>query len=683
MLNYNLTNNQNSIKSRCLGCLMQNRSNDRHLLIHIKRPELLVALILILFAFVIAVGAIACENDDDDDDSNGDDDTDGDDDDNDVMDDDDAAPAGVPTHPLLDLTNGDIRVPFPSLYFARSDSQAPTGFRLTLKKELPPPLQLVLDVSDGTDLADAIPELDGFSILGSILIPFSGALDLTAWTDDGPGDLQPVGEGFAKLYDITEQPPRPLGLWLSFVEGRNVLVLYPQRPLPPGRRILVCLAGPFKDANGAPVARPELFDAVMKGESGLPDDPLVDDLEELRELIESGEVGVEAEDVLLAFSYWTGSGRAMLHSIREVIDELDSVTPILAEDVVYEDAQTIAGTYLSPEFRVDGIIPLIDSGSAPPIQEEVRLGFRLRLPAQIEGPLPPVIFLHGYGGWRYSAPTMENMAVFSIDAVLHGDRDNYTGDAPYPFLDFRNLRLFRDNIRQTVADHMALARMIEHISADPTGYGLPEELLAEGTLAVVGHSLGCLNGSGFSATDPKVDHLACVAGGGLFSEYQKKSVYGLFMPAAIRGLPPFEAMIFRHMMQAVVDTADPAALAPGLIAETPDGRTPRNVMILEAVGDRSVPNKGTEAIAWSAGLPVSQNAPSNWFGLNQDSVPVAGNLDGGGATGLLFEYEFNVPATEKHGALLSSSLQFQQVHHFLQTAAETGVGVIIDPEAKQ
>ena len=640
----------------------------------------MIAIFLFLAVVVIAAGACSCENDEDEAPSS---DSGGSDDDNNVMDDDDDEPAEKPTHPLLEITTGDVRVPFPSLYFTRSDSHAPTGSRLTLEKKLPETVRLVLDVSDRTDLSLAMPELDGFSIIAPILIPFSGALDVTPWTADAPGDLHKPGQKFARLFDITEQSPTPLGLWSSFVEGRNVLVLQPHKPLPPGHRILVCIRGPLTDVVGEPVTRPGLFDAVMKGETDLPDDPLVDDLLEMRDLIESGVVGVAPDDVLLAFSYWTGSGQTVLHAIRKVIDDLDGDTPIVPENVSYEDAQTVAGSYLSPEFRVDNNIPAADAGVIPEIREMVRLNFIIRLPSQIKAPLPPVIYLHGTGGWRYSAPTMEGMAVFAIEAVLHGDRDDYTGDAPYPFLDLEKLRVFRDNIRQTVADHVAFARVIRHLVADPVAYGLPAGLLTENTIGVVGHSLGCLNGGAFSSIDPAVDHLACVGGGGMFSLFQGKSVYGLFMPAGIRGLPPYEGLIFQHMMQAVIDTADAAALSPGLVLQPPDGRPPRNVLILEAVGDRSVPNKSTEAIAWGAGLGLNVGAPSNWFELEPVSLPLTGNLGDGAATGLLFEYAFNVPPTDQHGELFDSPLQLEQVHTFLLTASETGVATIIDPGVKK
>ena len=644
---------------------------------------------LILLALVVLLGNLAaCDKNDDDDDDYMDDDTvddDTGDDDTVITDDDSEQPAEDFTHPLLDLSAGNIEVPFPSLYFTYSVPQSPTGLRLTLEKELPNPVQLALDASGETDIAQAASELDGFSIIGPVLVPFSAALDLTPWAEESAGELHVAGEGFARLFDVTVEPPAPLGHWLSFIEGQNVLVLHPHRPLPPGHRILVCLVGPITDASGGEVVRPDLFDAVMKGADELPEDPLVEDMVYARDLIESGAIGVEPDDVLLAFSYPTGTGQSVLHHIREVLDDLDGQTPILPEEISYEDDRTIVGSFLSPEFRVDGIIPAVNSGDPTSIQEMVSLNFIVRLPAQTDGPLPPVIHLHGLGGSRYSAPTIDEMAVFAIDAVLHGDRDQYTGDAPYPFLDLRNLRLFRDNIRQTAADHFALARMIRHLAEDPGSFGLPEDLLATGTLGVQGHSLGCLNGATFASVDPAVDHLACVGGGGLFSIFQKQSAYGLFMPAAIRGLPPFEALIFRHLMQAAIDTADPAALASALTIDTPNDRPPRNVLIIDIIGDRSVPNRSTEAIARGAGLGVNEGASGNWYGLSEWPLPQTGNLEVGGsfATGLLYEFEVDMVPYEKHGHLFGMPEQLNQAHTFLLTAAETGIATIIDPEASR
>ena len=460
------------------------------------------------------------------------------------------------------------------------------------------------------------------------------------------------------------------------------MILRPREPLLPGHRVLVCLSGPFEDAEGRAVSRPELFDAVMNG-GDLPEDPLVEDLKYARDLIQSGALGVDSEAVLLAFTYITGTGQSVLHNIRKAVDDLDDQIPVVPEDIAYIDDRTIAGSFLSPEFRANGIIPAATSEDPTPVRAMTSLNFIVRLPDPIDAPLFPVIHLHGIGGSRDSAPTLENMAVFAIDAVLHGDRDDYTGEAPYPFLDFRNLRLFRDNVRQTIADHFALARLIRHLAEDPASFGLPEDLLAAKTLAVEGHSLGCLNAGGFASVDPLVDHLACVGGGGMFSVFQKRSAYGLFMPAAIRGLPPFEAQIFRLLMQAAIDTADPASLAPTLAITPPDGRAPRNVLIIEIIGDRAVPNLSTEGIAWAAGLGVNAGAAGNWFGLPEWPLPVTENLqaEGAAATGLLYAFDVFLSPTKKHGHLFVMPEQLALVHTFLQTAAETGIATIVDPEA--
>jgi pimeloyl-ACP methyl ester carboxylesterase len=632
-----------------------------------------------------------CGDDDDDssdpqqtDDDSGDDDTDDDAQDDD-SDDDDAGNDDIdddivdkPTTPLCDLTPGDIHLPFPNMYMSEPDARRATGAKLTLDKELPEAVETALAAAVDTDIAEAIPELDGFSILSPIMIPFSGALEMTAWIDGLPGDPRQPEEGFVRLVDVTEEAAQLLWHKVSFIEGRNVLVVHPTRPLPPAARILVCIVGPLNDASGNAVERAPLFESVINDEQGLPDDPMIDDLREARDMILAGSVGVSIDDALLAFTYRTGSGQALIHAMRRAVEEVDTATPIEPQDLVWEGDRTVRGTYISPDFRVDGYIPMTDPDELT-IQEMASLSFVLRLPEIIEGALYPVIFLHGLGGSRNWAPSIEGAAVFAIDAVLHGGRDeDFESDAAYPFLDFKRLRLLRDNIRQTAADHVALARMIERIVADPVAYGLPQ--MMENTLATLGHSLGCINGMAFSSIDPAVDHAVGVGGGGMFSYFQKRSPYGLFMPAAIRGLPPFEALIFQHFMQAGLDPADPASLAPGLIREPPDGRGPRNVLVLDVIGDRSVPNLSTEALAWAAGLGIAETAPSNVFGLQSFPLPVTGNLDE--VTGLLYEYQMDyLPPTDRHGELFSSHLQWEQVKTFLQTAAQTGVATVIDPEA--
>ena len=51
---------------------------------------------------------------------------------------------------------------------------------------------------------------------------------------------------------------------------------------------------------------------------------------------------------------------------------------------------------------------------------------------------------------------------------------------------------------------MSLVRMITHVIEDPVSCGLPEGLLADEPLSVVGGSLGGINGGYFSSVDPRV-----------------------------------------------------------------------------------------------------------------------------------------------------------------------------------
>jgi len=551
--------------------------------------------------------------------------------------------------------------------------------------QLPREVAAALDASEGTDLTACVGELDGFSIMAPVMIPFSGALDITGWSEGEFGELQEAGQGFTRLYDITDsRRPEALGLWRSFIEGENVLVLRPLRPLPGGHRILVCLAGPFRDRAGRPVGRPALFDSVMQGEAGLPDGPLMDDLKEVRELIDSGALPLAAPDVILAFSFWTNSRIDEMHAIREAVDALDAVSPILPEDVVYEDPRTVVGKLHSPEFRVDGTIPVISAGECPAVQGMNRIDFLLRLPAQTDRPLYPHIHLHGLNGSRRSARTFEGFGVFAIDAVQHGDRIEGEPEGPYPFLDMRHPRTLRDNIRQTAADHMALARMIAHLAGYPTAYGLPEGLLEPGPISVFGGSLGCINGTYYASADSRIDTVVGLAGGGMFSEFLSNSVYGFFLPAAVLGLSPSEQLVFWHLVQAVLDPGDPAALAQSLVTGESWERPPRNVLLALAIGDRSVSNISTQALAWSSGLGISAGPPHNPFGLPEWALPVEGNIEIGGdvATGLLVEHEIDAAPYLRHGLLIESDVMEAQVRVFLESAAETGVGRIVDVDVK-
>jgi len=296
------------------------------------------------------------------------------------------------------------------------------------------------------------------------------------------------------------------------------------------------------------------------------------------------------------------------------------------------------------------------------------------------GGYPVVVFQHGLGGQRGDALQIANslakrgFATAAIEAYLQGTRAfdaNGRGDdtadykkptatyeGPDGFIDrnsagsnaapddlfggmFR-LAALRDQFRHSVIDHTTLLRLLK---SGPTLEGLAQGGVApklDGSkVAYMGDSLGGILGSILAGIEP--DHAAYilnVPAGALLVELAANSpnIYSLLNGAAALHfglvsvqMPPQHPLV--QMMQHVIDGGDPIAVAHTATKPVPIAGAmpkPRNLIILEVLGDETVSNHGTEALAHAMGIPLVTPhgptlAPQAEVNSPAKDVPVAGS----------------------------------------------------------
>ncbi|MCF6360799.1 MAG: dienelactone hydrolase family protein [Cyclobacteriaceae bacterium] len=162
----------------------------------------------------------------------------------------------------------------------------------------------------------------------------------------------------------------------------------------------------------------------------------------------------------------------------EVIREAYSYDNTLALNVTIQEEEEFV-TYSRTELHFTGV--------------SEKVGAYLAIPKSGEGPFPVVLLIDGMGGskerwfrannWPNGLETVEALvrkgfAVFTIDAVMHGERVDTTGVFPQPqSLRKENLMYtVQDMIKQTVQDYMRGLDYLEtrnDIDAKTTGvYGL-------------------------------------------------------------------------------------------------------------------------------------------------------------------------------------------------------------------
>jgi len=239
---------------------------------------------------------------------------------------------------------------------------------------------------------------------------------------------------------------------------------------------------------------------------------------------------------------------------------------------------------------------------------------------------PVVIFQHGITGNRTNMLAIADamakacMAVVAIDLPMHGvtvqanplyvagkertfDLDLVTQDAAgnitaavpdgkidssgSHFINLTNLQNTRDNVRQGVSDLFMLVNAIEKGTiTDGTDTMDPSKIY------FLGHSLGAMVGTVFTALEPDVKAAAFAFGGASLPKildgsatFEPTIAAGLAANGVIKGTPDYES--FLGAAQTVVDSGDPVNFASLVAAAPPGGR---GVLFFEIAGSNSSPS---------------------------------------------------------------------------------------------
>lgn len=330
----------------------------------------------------------------------------------------------------------------------------------------------------------------------------------------------------------------------------------------------------------------------------------------------------------------------------------------------------------------------LDAAGAPRVLAIEPIPVTFVLPAAPPPPngYPVIVYGHGLGASRdqllsFAEPlTSAGYALVGIDMVGHGSRFDpadaianlsnrpaFTGTAALRdgfgdttglattfdvFEGFTNVAAVRDTIRQSALDLSRVVQLVRRPDLDLSALG-ENARLDRTRIAYLGESFGTVVGTVFAAIEPDVGlYVLNVPGGGILDLLLPASpeIGTLALPligAIYKPPTPLDRWSpLIGLMQAVLDGADPLSYAPHVLRDrfTIAGAplAPRHVVALEVVGDQTLSNRGTDALAQALGLDVLAPYLELPAGLAAAPSPAAANVDG--QTAILVQY---APAT--HG----------------------------------
>ena len=552
----------------------------------------------------------------------------------------------------LDAASRDLPVPFD--FFTVADPTTPTGLRVQLGDNYSVPFSVGLNFL-GAKYPRAIAQNDGWSTVAPIILTMLKRPDLAQFTraDDYTGADAPI------LLFAVPAPGAPIvreKILASYREdvlsdGRRVrsFTVRPRLPLVPKTKYAMVIRSALKTALGGPFEAPPDFAAVRDGTGTGPDfekaaaliSPVVDVL--------TGAGGLEKKDLSLITVFTTMSivddyetidammtSGAIKAPVRSLDPDGDGTPDITVPSYPAEAGLQVEGSFNSPRFTDAHGVFVWDAAGKPSVQMDDTLRFTLLMPKTGTQPFRTCIFQHGLGGDRSAVMSLgrplldKGIAVIAIDAVTHGSRSPDPGGAALQFLNISEPATARDNFRQTVIDHMQLARFIATLNdldvyppdaqGKPKGDGTPD--LATDDICYYGNSLGSIIGGSTMAVTKSIGAGILNVGGGLLMEFVQTFI-GDKVPS-LKDSP--EIPLYSIAVQQILDKGDPVPIGRYVVNEPrPFVGRAKQILLQEAINDETVPNVTTEHLARAIGLPLLKPFSVDIWGLTQADAP-AGKL---------------------------------------------------------
>jgi len=333
---------------------------------------------------------------------------------------------------------------------------------------------------------------------------------------------------------------------------------------------------------------------------------------------------------------------------------------------VYESTidlpQYQAGT---PPFANSGGRWVFDAHGAAVRQRYDRAGMTVTVP---RAPMPPggypvVVFTragaggdrslvdHGYMGkdrvmQRGSGPALEfaraGFAAISIDGPHVGLRNPAKEDEQFLIFNWDNPQTIRDNVRQSAAELTMVPAILDALTLDGSGCGLPAEVRFDGSkLAVFGHSMGATIAPLAMAFEPRLKAAILSGSGGSFianllykqKPFPVRPLAELMLGYSVRLYSLSEGDPALSMVQWALEPADPPVY--GRLAKG-------HVLMLQGVVDHYILPPMANAQSLALGLDLAGDeldtkderlkpfAPfrdvAAFSGRTVRSFPVAGNV---------------------------------------------------------
>ena len=497
-------------------------------------------------------------------------------------------------------------------------------------------------------IIEAAEQEHGYPVTPTAWFRFSGPVA----AEDGARTLATVDPSRAILVALNGEPgaigrPVPIvaqALAKDIYVPENLLALAPVPGfvLAPGTTYAFVVFNTFGTAEGGPLQPSDLLGALARGErptvAGIDAEALAANYAPLWPVLTAG--GFNAATVVAATVFTTGDTTLEMFELsEEVRTRFDLDLSNLAVDpddgATHEGFCELQGTMEVPEFQ-EGAPPyntgglfVRDADGNVVQQRSPRIPFVVNLPAapMPAGGYPLSLFFHGSGGISTQvvdrgtdgttaqgpAWVLAHRGIGTASSALPMNPERIPGASDIAYLNFANLRAFRDTFRQGILEQRLFLDALLDLRIDPAtvaacpGLSLPAGETAyhfsPDPVLAMGHSMGGMYVNLIAPVEPRIKAVVPTGAGGFWTYFilQTQLIPGAANTLkAILGSGP---LVYTHPALGLVQTAwepsEPIIGANRLAARPLPGHPARHIYEPVGQGDYYFPTPIFDAVALS------------------------------------------------------------------------------------
>jgi len=542
--------------------------------------------------------------------------------------------------------------PWPSSVFEVDDPSSETGRRLAIPEgTLPANFDDSAIDPAGWNIAD------GFSPAAPIVLSFPGGVSTDGLPpiDDMDPSLAPdsptvildmtTGERVAHFAEV-DVPA-------DGTPDSQALFLRPAARLTGGHRYAVAITKSVKAKDGSDLKVPPGFAALRDGRKT--DHALLEAarprLDEALDALEAA--GYPASDLVVAWDFTVASDsfihRDMIAARDRVVAALDShpITYTITADAPINDGSVIrrqiSGTLDAPLILTQdgafgaGTVVARDADGLPAVQGFYQIPFNAIVPEcayTASAPVGMVIYGHGLlgnsgqttGGVQQT--TASELCVVFVGTDMRGMSDRDVPAVARALNDATHADEVMEVLEQGLVNHVTLVRAMrttfaQTLFVDAANGNKP--LVDPTKVYYYGLSQGAIFGTAVMAYEPTMTRAALGVGAANYSMMLDRSADWPTYRVILQGGYPdlLDDQLVLNLIQMRWDKTEGAGVANSVLAGTPTGTPPKQLLMQLALSDEQVPNVATYWEARTMGVPVMGPTPTTPWGLTVQQAPLA------------------------------------------------------------